>query len=91
MARVAVLLRVMPNSLDINLGDLKLAIEKKLPGSYKILDSKEEPIAFGLKSLMLLISMEENTEGGTEELESKIKGVEGVEEVEVENISRISE
>ncbi|MDP8002626.1 MAG: elongation factor 1-beta [Caldisphaera sp.] len=91
MAKVAVVLKVMPNSLDINLSDLKDSIKKSLPEGYNILDSKEEPVAFGLKALILLVSMPENTEGGTEELESKIREVNGVEDVEVETISRLSE
>ncbi|AFZ71152.1 translation elongation factor aEF-1 beta [Caldisphaera lagunensis DSM 15908] len=91
MARVAVLLKVMPNSLDIKLNDLKNEIMKSLPEGYKIIDSKEEPVAFGLKALILLVSMPENTEGGTEEIESLIRNVDGVEDVEVETVSRLSE
>ncbi len=91
MAKVAVLLKVMPNSLDIKLNDLKNEITKYLPEGYQIIDSKEEPVAFGLKALILLVSMPENTEGGTEELESIIRNVEGVEDVEVETVSRLSE
>ncbi|MFP3143899.1 MAG: elongation factor 1-beta [Caldisphaera sp.] len=91
MAKVAVLLKVMPNSLEIKLDNLKNDIQKSLPSGYQIIDSKEEPVAFGLKALILLVSMPENTEGGTEDLESLIRGVEGVEDVEVETVSRLSE
>ncbi|MCE4601723.1 MAG: elongation factor 1-beta [Desulfurococcales archaeon] len=89
MARVAVILKVYPNSIDLDLGELKSRIESKLPDGYRIEGSGEEPIAFGLKALKLVITMPEETEGGTEALESLLRGVDGVEEVEVEAVHRM--
>ncbi|PWV36348.1 MAG: elongation factor 1-beta, partial [Desulfurococcaceae archaeon] len=45
-------------------------------------------IAYGYKALLLHIRFPENTEGGTEELESKILSVAGVSSVEIEAVSR---
>ncbi|MEB3787972.1 MAG: elongation factor 1-beta [Desulfurococcales archaeon] len=90
MARVAVILKVYPNSIELDLGELKKRIEAALPEGYKIEGSGEEPIAFGLKALKLIISMPEEKEGGTEELESMIRGVDGIEEVEIEAVHRLS-
>ncbi len=89
MARVAVVMRVLPNSVDIQPGDLLERIKSKLPTNYEILDSGEEPIAFGLKALKIIITIPEETEGGTEQLEQFIKSIDGVEEVEVETVHRL--
>lgn len=89
MARVAVALRVFPSGVEVDLSDLVERIKSILPPQYVLVRSGEVPIAFGYKALRLVITMPEETEGGTEELESLIKKVEGVEEVEVEIVQRI--
>jgi len=90
MARVAVVLKVFPNSVETQPSDLLERIKSKLPENYEIMGSGEEPIAFGLKALKVIISIPEESEGGTESLEQFIKSIEGVEEVEVETVHRLS-
>ncbi|RLF09146.1 MAG: elongation factor 1-beta [Thermoprotei archaeon] len=90
MAKVVVLLRVLPTDVDVDVEGLKEKIEKALGGGYTLQAYRVEPIAFGLKALKLRILMPEETEGGTSSLEEVIKGVEGVGEVEVEFVSRLS-
>ena len=90
MARVAVVVKVFPNSIDLDLGELLERIKASLPEGFEVMDSREEPIAFGLKALKMIITMPEETEGGTEGLEKLLAGVDGVEEVEVEAVHRIS-
>jgi len=90
MAKVAVILKVLPNDVSIQPSQLLEKIKEALPGEYEIMGSGEEPIAFGLKALKIIIAMPEETEGGTEELENLLKNVEGVEEVEVEAVHRMS-
>ena len=90
MARVAVVLKVFPSSVEIQPNQLLEKIRRVLPEGYKIEASGEEPIAFGLKALKLVVSMPEETEGGTEQLEEIIRGIEEVNEVEVETVHRIS-
>jgi len=89
MARVAVIMKVYPNSIDLDLGSLLERIKSSLPEGYRVEGHGEEPIAFGLKALKLIVTMPEEVEGGTEVLESIIKGVDGVEEVEVEAVHRM--
>ena len=48
MGSVAVIMRVMPESPDVDLEQLKTALKQKLPG---IQDMKIEPIGFGLKAI----------------------------------------
>jgi len=90
MARVAVVVKVFPNSIELDLSELLERIKNALPEGFEVMDSKEEPIAFGLKALKIIITMPEETEGGTESLEKILSSVDGVEEVEVEAVHRLS-
>ena len=89
MASVVVTLRIMPNNPGTDLSVLETEAKKEI---VKFCDSKEfkvkiEPIAFGLKALNLLFVMDES-KGSTEELEEKIKLIDGVESVEVTDVRR---
>jgi elongation factor 1-beta len=90
MARVAVVMKVFPSSVEIQPTQLLEKIKGTLPEEYKIEASGEEPIAFGLKALKLVISMPEETEGGTSKLEELIRELEEVNEVEIEAVHRMS-
>lgn len=79
----------MPQSPEANLAELESRAKKEI---IKFCDSKEfkteiQPIAFGLKALVILFVMDESR-GSTEELENKIKDIEGVESVEVPDVRR---
>jgi len=79
MGSVAVILRVMPESPEINIEDLKKALKVKLPGIQEI---KEEPIGFGLKALKVLAVV--NDAGGeTDAIEKSLNQVPGVERAEI--------
>jgi len=79
MGSVAVILRVMPESPEINIEDLKKALKAKLPGIQEI---KEEPIGFGLKALKVLAVV--NDAGGeTDAVEKSLNQVPGVERAEI--------
>jgi elongation factor 1-beta len=79
MGSVAVILRVMPESPEINIEDLKKALKAKLPS---IQEMKEEPIGFGLKALKVLAVV--NDAGGeTDAVEKALNEVAGVERAEI--------
>jgi len=90
MARVLVIVRILPTDVDIDLDELVRKISERLPSEYEVKGYEIEPIAFGLKALRLYIFMPEEVEGGTEPLERMISEVEGVSQVEVETVHRIS-
>jgi elongation factor 1-beta len=78
MGSVAVIMRVMPESPDVNLEELKKALKEKLPG---IQDIREEPIGFGLKAIKFAAIV--NDAGGeTDEIEKKLSQIPGVERAE---------
>jgi elongation factor 1-beta len=89
MANVVVTLKIMPNSPEINLERLEKKAKEEI---IKFCDSKEfkteiQPIAFGLKALLIYFVMEEDI-GSTEVLEKTISQIQGVESVEVPDVRR---
>ena len=89
MANVVVTLRIMPQDTSVNLSDIESEAKKEI---VEFCNSREfkteiEPIAFGLKALIIFFVMEES-KGSTEELEKKISHIEGVESVEVTDVRR---
>ena len=89
MAKVRILYKVMPEDAEKGVEEIeKLAREASSDGMYQVLDSKVEDVGFGIKALYVLISMMER-EGLLEEVEERIKNLENVGSLQVENISRI--
>jgi elongation factor 1-beta len=79
MGSVAVIMRVMPESPEVDLEKLKIALREKLPG---IQDVKEEPIGFGLKSIKF-IAIVNDAGGETDMLEKTLGSIPGVERAEI--------
>ncbi len=91
MAKILVTLRIFPENIDYKAEDLVNLIKEKIKDkNYDVIGYGFEPIAFGLSALILNIVMPENVEGGTEELESLIGVVQGVSQVEVVRVTRVS-
>lgn len=89
MARVVVSLKLMPESVDVDLSQIRTEAEKKIiefagETEFKI---EEQPIAFGLKALIILFIMDES-KGSTEELEDSLAEIKGVQSVEVTDVRR---
>jgi elongation factor 1-beta len=79
MGSVAVIIRVMPESPEVNLTDLKNALKQKLPG---IQDIQEEPIGFGLKAIKLA-AVVKDAGGETDAIEQLLNEIPGVERAEI--------
>ena len=82
MGSVAVTFKIMPDSPDTYLEEIKKEISKKI----EIKDSKIEPVAFGLKILRVLVVVPDKS---IENIENDIRSVKGVSEVEVESSTLI--
>jgi elongation factor 1-beta len=82
MGNVAVALKIMPESPEIDLEKVKAEISKKI----KIQDAKIEPIAFGLNMLRILVIVPDKETG---ELENKIREVKGVSDIETESATLV--
>ena len=89
MANVIITLKIMPESIDIDLHKVEADAKKKIidfagPGDTKV---EQEPIAFGLKALQIIFVMDED-KGSTEKLEDEVKEINGVKSVEVTDVRR---
>ncbi|MGB8220152.1 MAG: elongation factor 1-beta [Methanoregula sp.] len=83
MGGVAVIVRVMPESPEVDLEELKSALKQKLPG---IQDIQEEPIGFGLKALKL-VAVVNDAGGETDAIEGKLNTIPGVERAEIVEVT----
>lgn len=81
MGNVLVSIKIMPTSAEIDLE----VIVKKIKENVQIQDYKIEEMAFGLKSLKILVITPDA--GGTDEIEGLINEIDGVESVEVEDVT----
>ncbi len=88
MGEVAATIRIMPESIDTSLENLKTAVEKAIPDGMRLHASQEVPVAFGLKALVMSVILSDS-EGGTQPLEDAIACVPGVENVQVEQVGLI--
>jgi len=82
MGQVAVKLKIMPKTTDVNMDEMKNKIKNL---DINIKDMKIEDLAFGLKTIKLLIVLPDK--GGTDEIENRIREIEEVGEVETEDIT----
>jgi elongation factor 1-beta len=78
MGMVAAEFKIMPESPEVDLENLKAEISKTM----KVQDFKIEPIAFGLKLLKILIVVPDKEMGV---VEGKLRKIKGVSEVEAGN------
>ncbi|HZD42602.1 MAG TPA: elongation factor 1-beta [Methanomicrobiales archaeon] len=85
MGKVVAVIRVMPDSADVDMEKLKASMKKKVPGIHEI---REEPIAFGLKALKLAVVVGDE-EGGTDAIEQALQNVEGVASAETTDVNRM--
>ncbi|ADB58014.1 elongation factor 1-beta [Archaeoglobus profundus] len=83
MGKVYMKLRVMPEDVDIDLEKIYEKIKEVAPENVEIKDYKIQPIAFGLKALLIVAVMPDEGEIG-DQLVERIQNIDGVESVEVE-------
>lgn len=92
MANVVVTIKVMPESIDIDVEALKVEVLKEIKKftgredneSYK---EKIVPVAFGLKGIEIIFVYDEK-KGGTDPLEDILRNLEGVGGVEITDVRR---
>ena len=82
MAMVAIKIKIMPESLDVNLADIKERADEKVISLGALNTSyNEENIAFGLKALIVTLAWPEEQETGI--LESELAGIDGVSSAQI--------
>lgn len=88
MGEVLATIKVMPDSPERDLEQLKEAIKSVIPEDAQLHEIQEEPIAFGLVALNTQVIVDDG-EGGTESTEAALKDVEGIESIQVTGIGRL--
>jgi elongation factor 1-beta len=88
MAEVAVQLKIMPNGPDVDLKSLSNRITSQVADYGRMYSCEVQPIAFGLKALILTVLVEDK-EGGTEAVEASISEIDEVESVQVVAVTRM--
>ena len=88
MGDVAAIIKVMPNSPDVDLDELENKLEASLPQGAQIRGFDRDDVAFGLVALLPTVIVPDDA-GGTEAVEDAFSEVEEVESVAVESVGRL--
>jgi len=88
MGKVVAVIKIFPESTEVDLNSVLDEIKQKIPQDATIRDARIEDIAFGLKVLKIAIIVPE-VEGSLESVEECIRGIKGVSEIEVEGVTRL--
>lgn len=89
MAQVRIVYKIFPSEAGDKLLEniIHRLREKGGEVGFEVVDHRKEPIAFGLKALLVLIVLDER-EGILEKVEEAINGMEGISSVEVVRMTR---
>ncbi|MDU9376376.1 hypothetical protein McpSp1_09900 [Methanocorpusculaceae archaeon Sp1] len=85
MGEVAVIIKVMPESPDVDMEKLQADIKAKITG---IQDMRVEPIGFGLSAIKLMV-ITEDEEGSGDKIEGMFAGIAGIDRAEIESLNRL--
>lgn len=88
MGEVVATIKLMPESPDVDLAQIKSDVEKSIPEEAELHKIEEEPIAFGLVALNVMVVVGD-AEGGTEIVEETLSRIEGINSVEVVDVRRL--
>jgi len=83
MGKVAMIVKVMPDSPEVDLASMEGSIRGAVPETTEI---RREPIGFGLNALKVAVVVEDE-EGSSERVEEAIAGIDGVASAEIEELT----
>jgi elongation factor 1-beta len=82
--------KIFPTGVEVNFEDLQKKIEQSLPEFASIAGFGEEPIAFGLKALLVQVKFPEDMTGLLEEFEKQMEGLGDISQVQTVMVRRTS-
>ena len=90
MGHVVVTYKVFPEDVMDSFDELKKQIESCVPSASNLEGYGEEPIAFGLKALLVQVKFPEDTTGLVDTFEKKIEQINGISQVQTLMVRRTS-
>jgi elongation factor 1-beta len=90
MGSVIISYKIFPTDVIDDFSNLKKEIEACLPEFASVMGYGEEPIAFGLKALIVHIKLPEDKSGVLEELEKKLEGISEISQIQSIMVRRTS-
>ena len=89
MARLLLVVKILPTGVEINLDDIVNGIKGSLKDGFELKEYVKEPLAFGLEFIKAQFTLDD-AEGQMDSLEKSVTSIDGVSEFEVLNMSRMS-
>lgn len=88
MGEVVATIKLMPESPDVDIDKIKADVKNSIPEEVELHKIEEEPIAFGLTAINVMVVVGD-AEGGTEKVEEKLSKIKNISSVEVADVRRL--
>ena len=90
MGSIKVVYKIFPEDIVESFDDLKNKVESCLPEFASVEGYGEEPVAFGLKALLVQVKFPEDKTGIVDEFETELGKIKGVSQVQTMMVRRTS-